>query len=134
MRYDNRYFQLQPQSRHYAPAQGKVLVCEGREGSIAIEYRGHALRWQQIPAPARPSVPEGRPTGERGTAQATPATQIPKRKWVPPDDHPWRQAVGAKYLLGSGVRSALWAPLRPEPETNTKTNNQTVSEGTLLTS
>ena len=39
VRYDNRFFQLEPQSRHYAPAQGKVLVCEGRYGNIAIEYR-----------------------------------------------------------------------------------------------
>ncbi len=36
VRYDNRFFQLQPQSRHYAPARGKVWVCEGRDGSIGI--------------------------------------------------------------------------------------------------
>jgi helix-turn-helix protein len=84
VRYDNRYFQLQPQSRHYAPASGKVKVCEGRKGDLAIEYRGHALRWEEIQPPARPA-------GERG------ATQMPspvKRKWVPPPDHPWRQAAG----------------------------------------
>jgi hypothetical protein len=39
VRYDNRFFQLEPQSRHYAPAKGQVVVCEGREGSLAIEYR-----------------------------------------------------------------------------------------------
>ena len=33
VRYDNRFFQLEPQSRHYAPAKGKVVVCKGREGS-----------------------------------------------------------------------------------------------------
>ncbi len=52
VRYENRFFQLQPQSRHYAPARGKVLVCEGRAGSIAIEYRGHALPWREIQLPA----------------------------------------------------------------------------------
>jgi len=36
--------------------QGKVLVCEGRYGNIAIEYRGRALRWQEIPAPRKPGV------------------------------------------------------------------------------
>src|SRR5437879_868047 len=56
VRYDNRFFQLEPPSRHYAPAQGKVLVCEGQHGRIAIEYQGRALRWQEIPAPAKPSV------------------------------------------------------------------------------
>jgi transposase len=90
VRYDNRFFQLQPQSRHYAPTKGKVLVCEGRDGSIAIEYRGHALWWQEIPAPARPSLPEARLALERATV---PTSAIRKRKWVPPADHPWRLAV-----------------------------------------
>ena len=36
-------------------AQGKVLVCEGRYGNIAIEYRGRALRGKEIPAPRKPS-------------------------------------------------------------------------------
>jgi hypothetical protein len=45
VRYDNRFFQLEPQSRDYARAQNKALVCEGRQGNImAIEYRGRALR------------------------------------------------------------------------------------------
>src|SRR5262250_867711 len=39
VRYDNRFFQLETQSQHYAPAHGKAVVCEGRHGRIAIEYR-----------------------------------------------------------------------------------------------
>ncbi len=39
---------------HYAPAQGHVLVCEGRHGNITIEYRGRELDWREIPAPAKP--------------------------------------------------------------------------------
>ena len=89
VRYDNRFFQLEPQSRHYAPAQGKVLVCEGRHGRMAIEYRGRALRWQEIPAPARPSVLDVGPTSER---KRVPVSTV-KRKWVPPADHPWREAA-----------------------------------------
>ena len=85
VRYDNRFFQLQPQNRHYAPARGKVLVCEGRYGSIAIEYRGRALRWQEIPAPAQPRV-----LVQRATASHAPQA---KRKWVPPANHPWRKAA-----------------------------------------
>jgi len=81
----NRFFQLAPQNRHYAPARGKVLVCEGRHGGIAIEYRGRALRWQEIPAPAQPRV----------LAQRAPASHAPpaKRKWVPPANHPWRKTA-----------------------------------------
>lgn len=85
VRYDNRFFQLQPQSHHYAPARGEVVVCEGRHGSIAIEYRGRALRWQEIPAPAKPSALVQR------ASEAVPSTA--KRKWVPPVQHPWREAA-----------------------------------------
>ena len=124
VRYDNRFFQLEPQSRHYAPAQGKVLVCEGREGSLAIQYRGRALPWQEIQPPANRRAQEARSPGERGVRGGTPATPLPKRKWVPPADHPWRQAARAHFLSGSGLRSApnappcglRRAPLRPEPE------------------
>jgi transposase len=90
VRYENRFFQLQPQSRHYAPARGKVVVCEGRHGSITIEYRGRALRWQEIPAPAPPSRVDAKSTVGR---TAEPSRAVAKRKWVPPANHPWREAV-----------------------------------------
>jgi transposase len=48
VRYDNRFFQLQARSRNYAPAQGKVVVCEWQEGTIEIEYRGAKLSWQEF--------------------------------------------------------------------------------------
>ena len=89
VRYANRFFQLEPQSRHYAPAQGKVRVCEGRHGRLAIEYRGRALRWQEIPAPSKPSALEARPTSQRKRVR----TAIAKRKWRPAADHPWREAA-----------------------------------------
>ena len=81
VRYANRYFQL---SRREAPARSKVRVCEGRHGRMAIEYRGQALRWEEIPAPL-PRVASGRQGGR------LPAE---RRKWVPPADHPWRKAAG----------------------------------------
>jgi hypothetical protein len=86
VRYHSRFFQLQRQGR-YAPAQSKVLVCEGRHGSIAIEYRGRALRWQEISAPIRPAVPKANPVVERASESCA------KRKWVPPANHPWREAA-----------------------------------------
>ena len=85
VRYENRFFQLE--SRAYAPAEGQVLVCEGRHGSIAIEYRGRALPYQEISAPARPNVGEKKPAGKH------PSEQRARRKWVPPAHHPWRGAV-----------------------------------------
>jgi hypothetical protein len=114
VRYDNRFFQLERQSRHHAPAQGQVLVCEGRHGSIAIEYRGRALPWREIPAPRRPSRSEVKPTRER-------VTSPPKQKWVPPANHPWREAVRREMQKrasnGAGVAtrpSLTLPPLRPE--------------------
>jgi transposase len=90
VRYDNRFFQLQPQSRHYAPVKGQVVVCEGRDGSLVIEYRGCALRWQEIPSPAKRSGQEARQIGH---PKVSPAPCVRKRKWVPAADHPWRQAA-----------------------------------------
>jgi len=90
VRYQNRWFQLGPQSRHRASAQNKVLVCEGRHGNIAIEYRGRALRWQEISAPAKPGVAKARPAVERTTKPKPPQVQ---RRWVPPSNHPWREAA-----------------------------------------
>ena len=54
VRYENRYFQVQKQSRKYAPAQGKVLVYEWQDGRIEVEYRGEKLPWKEIAmAPGR---------------------------------------------------------------------------------
>ena len=96
-RYGNRYFQLEPRSENYAPARGKVRICEGPDGRVTIEYRGHAVRWQEIAAPARPITQEKRSTAVGKTA---------KPKWVPPADHPWREAawrqMARKTQAGAG--------------------------------
>lgn len=109
VRYDNRFLQIQPQSQHYAPSKGKVLVCEGRDGSLGIEYRGRALRWEEILPPAPPKGQETRPRGQREVDQAP---GLAKRKWVPAADHPWRQqAVGRGVEQGvSGRPRVLAAP------------------------
>ena len=90
VRYDNRFFQLEPESRNYAPARAKVWVCEGPDGRVGIEYRGRAVPWREIAAPAPPRVAQTRPTPARSAAPAAP---VAKRKWVPAADHPWRQAA-----------------------------------------
>jgi transposase len=48
VRYDNRLFQVQAQSRKWAPAQGKVVVCEWQDGTVEIEYRGQKLPWKEM--------------------------------------------------------------------------------------
>jgi len=89
VRYQNRWLQLVPQSQG-APAQEQVLVCEGRHGNIAIEYRGRALRWQEIAAPRKPIETDWQ-SAEKPVSKAKPPQK--QRKWVPPNNHPWREAA-----------------------------------------
>jgi hypothetical protein len=37
----------------YAPAKGQVAVGVARDGRLTSEYRGRALRWQEIPPPGQ---------------------------------------------------------------------------------
>src|SRR6202047_4988432 len=106
VRYQNRWFQLGPQSRHNASAQNKVLVCEGRHGKIAIEYRGRMLRWQEIPAPAKTGGAEAQPAVERSSKPKPPQVQ---RKWVPPSNHPWREAARRGEQQRDRKRAAMAA-------------------------
>ena len=79
VRYQGRFFQLQRASRHYAPAQARVMVCEWPDGTLEIEYRGQTLPWREIAtAPAQ-------------EAQRWTEKSVRGRKYVPPPDHPWRQ-------------------------------------------
>jgi hypothetical protein len=108
VRYDNRFFQLERQSRHYAPARGQVAVCEAQDGSLAIEYRGRALPWQEIPPPLRPTS-EARAPRHAGAA---PVARRAKRKWAPSADHPWRWAARRREIE-KAVSAGL--PLSPPP-------------------
>ncbi|HZT68768.1 MAG TPA: hypothetical protein VFC10_03330, partial [Terriglobia bacterium] len=84
VRYENRFFQLEAESRNYAPAKGKVVVWERPDGQMGIEYRGRAVRWREIAAPARPAIQQSR---------APSTAKVGKPRWVPPADHPWREAA-----------------------------------------
>ena len=48
VRYDKRIFQVQAQSRNYAQAQGKVVVCQWQDGTVEIAYRGGKLTWEEL--------------------------------------------------------------------------------------
>ena len=85
VRWANRYFQLNRRSGVPA-AESKVLVCEGRHGNLlSIEYRGQALGWKEIAAPAKRAV-------ANSADRCVRVAQV-KRKWVPSDNHPWREAA-----------------------------------------
>jgi hypothetical protein len=80
VRHDNRYFQVKAQARQYAPAKGKVTVCEWEDGRLQIRYRGRAVAWEEIAGPVPVQAVRPRETTAK---KATPPT--------PKADHPWRQ-------------------------------------------
>lgn len=100
VRYANRYFQLDRRSG--APAQSKVLVCEGRHGDLSMEYRGQALCWKEIAAPVRPAI--------AACAGASVRVTGGKRKWVPPENHPWREAARRAAQRKASRESAAARP------------------------
>jgi len=91
VRYDNRCFQLERQSR-LAPARSTVHVREDVGGQIEIRYRGRAMRWTEIEGPtAVTPVP--------GIRVERPTVHPARRSRVPCADHPWRHVV-EEYAAG----------------------------------
>lgn len=80
VRHDNRLYQVERQSRRYAPAKSKVTVCEREDGTQEIYHRGRKLIWHEIE--------------ERVVKQVVVAAKR-RRAFTPPSvnmpDHPWRK-------------------------------------------
>lgn len=104
VQHDNRFYQVERQSQHHAPAKGKVRMCEAEDGNLEILYREQKLKWKEIAA--RPV------SGKR--VKATPARAVPptalhpKRK--PGPDHPWRKGYPARELARQGLPTPSIAP------------------------
>jgi transposase len=105
VRYGNRFFQLQRQSGNHAPARSQVLVCEGRHGGLAIEYRGRPLRCREIAAPTKPQVLDPPAHAARPRVPIS----VKKRKWAPPANHPWNQDVHREVLKRASKLAAATA-------------------------
>jgi transposase len=98
VRDDNRFYQVQRQSRCYAPAKSKVTVCEWEDGTMEIHYRGRKLAWQEIEQ--RPAKPE--PVAKK-------PGKLHPRSVVQAPDHPWRKRYQDMKPWGP---SATTAPSR----------------------
>jgi len=94
VRYENRFLQVKRQARHYAPAKGKVVVCEWEDGRLEIHYRGQKVAWEEIAERPRAA-----------TAETTHKVTKPYGGTPPTANHPWKQ----RYL---GMK--VWRPLGPE--------------------
>ena len=80
VRYKNRFFQIGLQS-NLPPARRRVMVQEHLDGSIHMVYRDRGVLFTEIKGlPRKPMVTHQK--------QQNPE---PKRKYVPPLDHPWRR-------------------------------------------
>lgn len=81
VRYQGRFLQIKRESR-YAPAGGKVIVSEGREGGLQIGYRDRQVKWREIPRPVPRPEPRPRAQGH--------ALEVRKKVHRPAADHPWK--------------------------------------------
>lgn len=106
VRYQGRFYQLQG---GYAAGQAKVVVCEGRYGTIAIEYRGRELRFSEIAAPARPGIREVKRSEEQRRAMRAGVRHSAAA------NHPWKQAARE-----GAARKALRAAELQRPATLTQ--------------
>ncbi len=74
VRYQSRWLQLLPRSRHYGP-RDKALVYESEDGRLEVRYRGEAMEFEEVAAPVPSSesaavavvhVPYSRPRRKPG--------------------------------------------------------------------
>jgi hypothetical protein len=95
VRHDNRFYQVEGQSRNYAPAQSKVVVCAWEDGAMEIHYRGRKLSFHEIPERPQKSKPV-----KRSRRPHTPAAaHMP--------DHPWRRSYRDMQVRGAPSRAAV---------------------------
>jgi hypothetical protein len=100
VRDENRFYQVERQSQHHAPAKSKVTVCEWPDGRMEIHYRGEKLSWKEIPA---------RPLATKQEYEPRAQEETPKKKWRPGPDHPWRRG----YCEGHPAALPLVLPADP---------------------
>ena len=48
VQHENRFYQVQRQSQHHAPAKGRVRVCQQEDGGLENYDREQKLKWTQI--------------------------------------------------------------------------------------
>jgi transposase len=93
VRYENRFLQVKRQGRHYAPAKGKVLVCEWEDGRLEIRYRGQKVAWEEIaerPPATQPDLPRQAAKPYGGTRPAA--------------SHPWKQRYDGMKVWNAMAR------------------------------
>jgi transposase len=93
VRHENRFYQVEGQSRHYAPAHSKVTVCEWEDGRMEIHYRGRKLAHHEI---------EERPRKPEVVASQRRKPFTPAAAHMP--NHPWRRRYQDMKAVGAPSR------------------------------
>jgi transposase len=101
--YRGRLLQVERQSRHHAPAKGRVVVRENQTGDLQIHYRGQRLPFREL------EKASARMSGKRGAAPS-PAPSSPKpttrRIAIPAANHPWKRS----YLqMRTPIGASAWS-------------------------
>jgi transposase len=105
VRHDNRFYQVERQSQHQAPAKSQVTVCEWEDGTTEIHYRGQKVNWKEIGGRA-----EARKTEEPERQEAKAAGKVAKRPGRPGPDHPWRRSFAVRTVTLPSLASASASP------------------------
>jgi hypothetical protein len=99
VRHDNRFYQVEGQSRNHAPAKSKVMLCQWEDETMEIHYRGRKLAHHEIERrPERPGV----------VAPKRRKTVTPAAAHMP--NHPWRrsyQDMQALRFPGVGTEARI---------------------------
>jgi hypothetical protein len=113
VRYDNRYFQLERQSRP-PPARASVQVYEAADGQIEIRYRDRAMRCQELTAEL--SRRNARPRQRRtAPAPSAPPPGAPAAATAGPECRSSLHHVVAQYETGKQLAAARRAWERVQP-------------------
>jgi transposase len=110
VRWDNRFLQISREHETLGLAGKRVLVKRKRDGSLVLEHKGVRLAWE--PVPRRPSKPRPKPTFTNN------------KRYVPPENHPWKRGAASRVGGGQGGRSAaapqadVGSPPRKTPQTH----------------
>jgi transposase len=101
---DGRLLQLQPGPGGRSYAGARVNVHARLDGTLAVYYRGQRLAAKALPPGTPPSGQSQARLWEGTRPPTTPlpgnGAQPPRKKYIPPPDHPWRRArPGARRML-----------------------------------
>ena len=94
LQYQNKLYQIQTRRPSYAMRNARVLIREGRDGRMSIEYQKRQLKFTVLEYQPKSEITDSKQVNLKVEKINKPTTSV----WKPPADHPWRQ----KFLIAAG--------------------------------